>query len=63
MLNIEMGRRGASPVLVGRATEMATLESALEAVRQGDPAALLADQSRLAHPGLAADEQGWERRD
>src|SRR5579862_9706493 len=37
MLDIVMSRRGASPVLVGRAAEMA----ALEAVRQGEPAAVL----------------------
>jgi DNA-binding CsgD family transcriptional regulator/tetratricopeptide (TPR) repeat protein len=37
----EMSRRGTSPVLVGRATEMAALEAAFETVRQGGPAALL----------------------
>src|ERR1700761_1948685 len=36
-----MGRRGASPVLVGRAAEMAALEAALDAVGQGEPAAVL----------------------
>ncbi|MGH3265277.1 MAG: ATP-binding protein, partial [Trebonia sp.] len=41
MLDIVMGRRGGSPILVGRAAEMATLQAALDAVRQGDPAALL----------------------
>ena len=40
-LDIVMSRRGGSPVLVGRAAEMNTLEGALDAVRQGDPAALL----------------------
>jgi predicted ATPase/DNA-binding CsgD family transcriptional regulator len=40
-LNRVMSRRGASPVLVGRAAEMAALEGALEAVRQGEPAAVL----------------------
>jgi DNA-binding CsgD family transcriptional regulator len=40
-LDIVMGRRGASPVLVGRAAEMAALEAALETVRQGEPAAVL----------------------
>ena len=37
----EMNRRGGSPVLVGRATEMAALQAAFDAVRQGGPAALL----------------------
>jgi predicted ATPase len=41
MLDLVMSRRGASPVLVGRAAEMAALESALDAVRQGEPAAVL----------------------
>ncbi len=41
MLHEEMSRRGASPVLVGRAAEMAALEAAFETVRQGGPAALL----------------------
>jgi len=41
MLDIVMSRRGASPVLVGRAAEMAALEAALGAVRQGEPAAVL----------------------
>jgi DNA-binding CsgD family transcriptional regulator len=41
MLDLEMSRRGASPVLVGRAAEMAALETAFETVRQGSPAALL----------------------
>jgi predicted ATPase len=36
-----MSRRGASPVLVGRAAELATLDTALESVRQGEPAAVL----------------------
>ncbi|MGH3280948.1 MAG: ATP-binding protein, partial [Trebonia sp.] len=36
-----MSRRGASPVLVGRAAEMTALEAALDAVRQGEPAAVL----------------------
>jgi len=40
-LDFVMGRRGASPVLVGRAAEMAALEAALETVRQGEPAAVL----------------------
>ncbi len=40
-LNPEMSRRRTSPVLVGRATEMAALEAAFETVRQGGPAALL----------------------
>ncbi|HEY7262380.1 MAG TPA: AAA family ATPase [Trebonia sp.] len=41
MLIEEMSRRGASPVLIGRAAEMAALEAAFKAVRQGDPAAML----------------------
>ena len=41
MLDIVMSRRGASPVLVGRAAEMAVLRAALETVRQGEPAAVL----------------------
>jgi DNA-binding CsgD family transcriptional regulator/tetratricopeptide (TPR) repeat protein len=41
MLDIVMSRRGASPVLVGRAAQMAALEAALETVRQGEPAAVL----------------------
>ncbi len=41
MLQGEMSRRGTSPVLVGRAAEMAALEAAFETVRQGGPAALL----------------------
>jgi DNA-binding CsgD family transcriptional regulator len=41
MLDIVMSRRGGSPVLVGRAAEMAALDTALEAVRQGEPAAVL----------------------
>jgi len=41
MLILEMSRRGTSPVLVGRAAEMAALEAAFETVRQGGPAALL----------------------
>jgi predicted ATPase len=41
MLDLVMSRRGCSPVLVGRAAEMAALEAALEAVRQGEPAAVL----------------------
>jgi DNA-binding CsgD family transcriptional regulator len=36
-----MSRRGVSPVLVGRAAEMASLEAAFDTVRQGSPAALL----------------------
>jgi len=40
-LHYEMNRRGGSPVLVGRAAEMATLAAAFDAVRQGGPAALL----------------------
>ncbi|MCW2895987.1 MAG: LuxR family transcriptional regulator [Actinomycetia bacterium] len=40
-LDIVMSRRGGSPVLVGRAAEMATLEAAVETVRQGEPAAVL----------------------
>jgi len=41
ILDVEMSRRGASPVLVGRAAEMASLETAFETVRQGSPAAVL----------------------
>ncbi|HEX8006095.1 MAG TPA: AAA family ATPase, partial [Trebonia sp.] len=41
MLNIEMSRRGTSPVLVGRAAEMAALAELLQTVRQGGPAAML----------------------
>src|SRR5580704_6512905 len=41
MLDIVMSRRGGSPVLVGRAAEMATLQAAVESVRQGEPAAVL----------------------
>ncbi|WP_367185146.1 AAA family ATPase, partial [Trebonia sp.] len=41
MLMTGMSRRGTSPVLVGRAAEMAALEAAFETVRQGGPAALL----------------------
>jgi len=37
----EMNRRGGSPVLVGRAAEMASLQAAFDAVRAGGPAALL----------------------
>jgi DNA-binding CsgD family transcriptional regulator/tetratricopeptide (TPR) repeat protein len=37
----EVSRRTMSPVLIGRATQMAALEAALEAVRQGSPATLL----------------------
>ena len=40
-LHYEMNRRGGSPVLVGRAAEMAALQAAFDAVRQGGPAALL----------------------
>src|ERR1700761_3424394 len=40
-LDIVMSRRGTSPVLVGRAAEMAALETALDTVRQGEPAAVL----------------------
>jgi DNA-binding NarL/FixJ family response regulator len=40
-LEIEMSRHGGSPVLVGRAAEMAALGAAFEAARQGGPAALL----------------------
>src|ERR1700751_2460832 len=40
-LDIVMSRRGASPVLVGRAAEMAALETGLDPVRQGGPAAVL----------------------
>ena len=36
-----MNRRGGSPVLVGRAAELAALQAAFDAVRQGGPAALL----------------------
>jgi DNA-binding CsgD family transcriptional regulator/tetratricopeptide (TPR) repeat protein len=36
-----MSRRGTSPVLIGRATQLAALATALETVRQGSPAALL----------------------
>jgi DNA-binding NarL/FixJ family response regulator/tetratricopeptide (TPR) repeat protein len=42
MLNIDMSRRGTSPVLVGRAAEMAALADAFQTVRQGGPAAVLA---------------------
>src|ERR1700744_665886 len=41
MLGAMMSRRGGSPVLVGRAAEMATLQAAVETVRQGEPAAVL----------------------
>src|ERR1700727_890117 len=41
MLDLVMSSGGASRVLVGRAAEMAALESALDAVRQGEPAAVL----------------------
>src|ERR1700761_5857438 len=41
MLETMMSRRGGSPVLVGRAAEMATLQAAVETVRQGEPAAVL----------------------
>src|SRR3984893_8394089 len=41
MLDIVMSRRGGSPVLVGRAAELGTLQSAVEAVRLGEPAAVL----------------------
>src|SRR6201992_4084322 len=41
MLEAMMSRRGGSPVLVGRAAEMATLQAAVETVRQGEPAAVL----------------------
>src|SRR3984885_5218392 len=41
MLQTMMRRRGASSVLVGRAAEMATLQAAVETVRQGEPAAVL----------------------
>jgi DNA-binding CsgD family transcriptional regulator len=41
MLDLVMSRRGGSPVLVGRAAEMAALDAALETVRQGEPAAML----------------------
>jgi DNA-binding CsgD family transcriptional regulator/tetratricopeptide (TPR) repeat protein len=40
-LHYEMNRRGGSPVLVGRAAEMAALQAAFDAVGQGGPAALL----------------------
>src|ERR1700728_926116 len=40
-LHYEMNRRGASPVLVGRAAELAALQAACDAVGQGGPAALL----------------------
>src|ERR1700761_8995702 len=40
-LDIVMSRRGTSPVLVGRAAEMAALETALDTVRQGEAAAVL----------------------
>jgi predicted ATPase/DNA-binding CsgD family transcriptional regulator len=36
-----MSKRGSSPVLVGRAAELAALVTAVETVRQGDPAAML----------------------
>jgi DNA-binding CsgD family transcriptional regulator len=41
MLTAEMSGRAASPVLVGRAEQMAVLEAAFESVRQGVPAAVL----------------------
>src|SRR5215470_6381256 len=41
MLDGEMNRRATSPVLIGRATEMAALDAALDTVSQGSPAALL----------------------
>jgi DNA-binding NarL/FixJ family response regulator len=41
MLDVVMSRRGVSPVLVGRAAEMAALEAALNTVRHGEPAAVL----------------------
>jgi DNA-binding CsgD family transcriptional regulator/tetratricopeptide (TPR) repeat protein len=41
ILDLEMSRRGTSPVLIGRAAEITALEAAFEAVRQGGPAALL----------------------
>jgi len=40
-LHYGMNRRGGSPVLVGRAAELAALQAAFDAVRQGGPAALL----------------------
>ena len=60
-----MSRRGTSPVLIGRATQLAALEAALETVRQGGPAALLiggeagVGKSRLiAEFGASAREAG-----
>jgi DNA-binding CsgD family transcriptional regulator/tetratricopeptide (TPR) repeat protein len=41
MLNLEMSRRGTSPVLIGRANELCALRTSLETVRQGGPSALL----------------------
>jgi tetratricopeptide (TPR) repeat protein len=41
MLGSDVSRRGTSPVLIGRATQLAALAEALETVRQGSPAALL----------------------
>jgi hypothetical protein len=42
ILDEDMSRRGTSPVLIiGRGKQMATLTSALAAVRQGGPAAVL----------------------
>jgi tetratricopeptide (TPR) repeat protein len=41
MLSDEMSRRGTSPVLIGRAAEMAALANALQTVRQDGPAAVL----------------------
>lgn len=41
MLNAEMGSRGTSPSLIGRAAEMKALSAVMDAVREGAPAALL----------------------
>jgi DNA-binding NarL/FixJ family response regulator/tetratricopeptide (TPR) repeat protein len=40
-LSVEMSNRGISPVLIGRATEIAALAEMLRAIRQGGPATLL----------------------
>jgi DNA-binding CsgD family transcriptional regulator/tetratricopeptide (TPR) repeat protein len=41
MLNLEMSRRGTSPILIGRAAELCALRASLETVRRGGPSALL----------------------
>src|ERR1700753_735368 len=55
-LDIVMSRRGCSPVLVGRDAEMGTLETALETVRQGEPAAvLIGGAARMGKTRLIAE--------